>query len=243
MRKIAILQSNYLPWKGVFDMVNQVDTFVFLEDVQYTTRDWRNRNKILTKDGTKWITVSVKNKNKRNQEIYEAEIDKLDDWQRRHLNTFQMNYAKSPYFEQYKWILKDLYIENKWSKISEFNIYVTKLISRELGIKTEFKNSKDLNVTGIKDDKLIKICKKLNATHYLSGPAAKDYIIPEKFKKANIKLDYIKYEYPRYKQLHEPFNHFVTVLDLIFNCGPKASYYIWGWREKKEKGVIDYDTL
>ncbi|MCY6959567.1 WbqC family protein [Clostridium brassicae] len=243
MHKIAILQSNYLPWKGVFDMIHQVDTFVFLEDVQYTEHDWRNRNKIITKDGVKWITVPVNHSNRKGQKIYEAEINDKISWQRKHYNAFELNYAKTPYFKQYRWILEDLYRNKKWSKISDFNIYAIELIAKELGIKTQFINSLDLIAKGTKDDRIIGICKKLNATHYLSGTAAKNYIIPEKFEKANIKLEYIKYEYPRYKQLYGSFNHFVTVLDLIFNCGTKAPYYIWGWREKKEKGVIEYDTL
>lgn len=241
MKKIAILQSNYLPWKGVFDMIHQVDTFVFLEDVQYTERDWRNRNIIKAKDGEKWITVPIKSSNRRGQLICDVELDSSLDWQRKHFNSFQRNYGKAPFFKKYKWILEDFYLNKKWNKISDFNIYATKLLAKELGISTEFIVSTALNVTGIKDDRLIGILKKLNATHYLSGPAARNYIIPEKFKKEGIELEYIRYEYPRYKQLYEPFNHYITVLDLMFNCGPDSPYYIWGWRE--DKGEIEYDTL
>ncbi len=239
MKKIAILQSNYLPWKGVFDMIHQVDTFVFLEDVKYTEHDWRNRNKIQTKDGVKWITVPVNHSKKIDLKIYEAEINDKINWQRKHYNAFQLNYIKAPYFKEYKWILEDLYKNKKWEHISNFNIYAIKLIAKELGIETEFINSVDLNINGIKDDRIIEICKKLNATHYLSSPAAKDYIVPEKFERANIKLEYINYEYPKYKQLHEPYNQFVTILDLLFNCGHNSPYYIWGWR----KGELEYDTL
>lgn len=243
IKKVAILQSNYLPWKGVFDIIHQVDTFVFLEDVQYTEHDWRNRNRIVTKDGVKWITVPINHSNKIGQRIYEAEINDKINWQRKHYNAFQLNYARTPYFKEYNWILEDIYKQKKWDKISDFNIYSTKLIARELGIKTQFVNSLDLKVEGTKDDRIIEICKNLNSTYYLSGPAAKSYINPEKFKDEGIELDYIKYEYPKYKQLHEPFNHYVTILDLIFNCGPDAPYYIWGWREDKNKGEIDYDIL
>lgn len=152
-----------------------------------------------------------------------------------------MNYGKAPFFKKYKWIIEDIYLNNKWTNLSELNIYITKLIARELGIKTEFIVSNSLDVNGTKDDRLIEICKKLGATNYLSGPAAKNYIDPKKFEKEDIKLEYIKYQYPRYKQLYEPFNHYVTILDLIFNVGPDASYYIWGWRE--DKGAIEYDTI
>lgn len=241
MRKIAILQSNYLPWKGVFDIIHQVDTFVFLEDVQYTEHDWRNRNIIKTKEGEKWITIPVKNSNRGGQLIIEAEIDNRSNWQRKHFNSFQMNYGRAPFFKKYKWILEDLYLCRKWDKLSEINIHFIKLIAKELGINTEFVMSTDLNVSGKKDDKIINICKILNASSYLSGPSAKNYIDPNKFQKEEIELEYIKYQYPKYKQLYEPFNHYVTILDLIFNCGPDAPYYIWGWRE--DKGEIEYDTL
>lgn len=232
MKKLAILQPNYLPWKGVFDLIHRVDVFVFLDDVQYTERDWRNRNKIPTIEGATWITVPVKNSNRRGQLIYEAEIDNSVNWQKKHFNSFLMNYAKASYFKEYKWILEDLYLDKKWTKLTELNIYSTKLISEVLGIKAEFINSVDLNSKRSRDDKLIDICKKLNGDYYLSGPTAKAYIDPRKFSNQDIKLDYISYEYPEYRQLHEPFNHHVTVLDLIFNCGPDAPYYIWGWREQ-----------
>lgn len=236
MKKIAILQSNYLPWKGVFDLINRVDVFVFLEDVQYTTRDWRNRNKILTLEGAKWITVPIANKDKRTQLICEAEINNEENWQKKHFNAFQTNYGKAEYYKKYKWIIEDIYLNKSWSKISDLNIYATKLISKELGIKTEFVNSKDLNTSGAKDDKLIEICKKLNCDYYLSGPAAKNYIVNEKFKNNSIELEYMEYEYPNYKQVFDPFNHNVTILDLIFNCGENAPYYIWGGETKKETG-------
>lgn len=241
MKKTAILQSNYLPWKGVFDIIHKVDSFVFLEDVQYTEQDWRNRNIIKTKEGDKWIIVPIKNSNRKGQLICEAEIDNRSNWQRKHYNSFQMSYGRTPFFKKYKWILEDIYLNNKWTNLSEFNIYATKLIAKELKIHTEFIISSSLNVTEKKDDRIINICKKLNANYYLSGPAAKSYIDCSKFEQENIVLDYIKYEYPRYKQLYEPFNHYVTILDLIFNYGPNASYFIWGWRE--DKGEVEHDIL
>ena len=230
MRKIAILQSNYLPWKGVFDIINSVDIFVFLEDVQYTGQDWRNRNKILTSNGPLWITVPIKSKNRRDQLIYQAEICDKYFWQKKHFESFQHSYGKAPFYKEYKWIIEDIYLSRKWKNLSNLNIYTTKLISNVLGIKTKFINSLDLNSKGRKDDKIIDMCKKLNADYYLSGPAARNYIDSQKFKDEKIILDYIKYEYPEYNQLHKPFNHFVTILDLIFNCGDSSSYYIWGWR-------------
>lgn len=226
MNKIAILQSNYIPWKGVFDLINQVDTFVFLEDVQFTKRDWRTRNKIKTPNGEIWLSVPVK-KAPRNTKIYEINISNETDWQKEHYKKIKYSYSKSPYFNEYKWILDEIYLAKQWFNLSEFNIFTTKLISHVLGIKTKFINSLDLGVEGTKDDKLIGICKKLGGTFYLSGPSAKSYIIPDKFKKERIRLAYIVYDYPEYPQLYGEFTHFVSILDVIFHCGSDAYKYIF----------------
>ncbi len=130
MRKIAILQSNYLPWKGVFDMINSVDIFVFFEDVQYTKWDWRSRNKILTSNGPSWITVPIKNRNRRDQLIYQAEICDNYNWQRKHFKSFQINYIKALFYKKYKWIIEDIYLSRKWKKLSNLYIHTIKLISK-----------------------------------------------------------------------------------------------------------------
>lgn len=232
MKKIAILQSNYIPWKGVFDMINMVDEFVFFEDVDYTKRDWRSRNKIPTPNGELWLTVPV-NKAERGTKIMDITINHETDWQRKHYLTISGNYKKAPYYKQYENLLDDFYINHRWESLSEMNIYITKTISKLLGITTSFVNSADLHTSGTKDDKLIEICQKLNATHYLSGPAAKDYIVDEKFKEAKIGLSYIQYNaYPTYKQLYGEFNHYVSVLDVLFNCGPDAPDYIFKGKEE-----------
>lgn len=233
MKKIAILQSNYLPWKGVFDMINQVDVFVFLEDAQYTKNDWRNRNKIMTYKGEPcWISVPIKNTIHHTQfKIHEAMIGTNSAWQRKHHASFTLNYSKARFFKEYKYIIDNIYLNKKWDKLSDLNIYCIKEISAILGIKTAFVNSCDLGCSGIKDDKLINICKSLGADSYLSGLAAKAYIVPDKFKNNNITLEYIKYEYPEYPQLGNKFEHGVTILDLVFNCGSNAYKYIF----KKER--------
>ena len=203
MKKIAILQSNYIPWKGVFDMMNKVDTFVFFEDVDFTKRDWRTRNKIKTSEGEVWLTIPVK-KASRGTKIYEIEISQDENWQEKHYKTITQYYKKAKYFEDYKWLLEKVYLEKKWTNLSEFNIFTNILIAR-----------------------LIEIVKTLKGDYYLSGPAAKDYIVNEKFEKNKIKLAYIKYGYPEYPQINGEFNHFVTVLDVLFNTGKEAVNYIF----------------
>ncbi|MDH5896549.1 WbqC family protein [Vibrio splendidus] len=225
MKKIAILQSNYIPWKGVFDMINQVDTFVFFEDVDYTNRDWRTRNKIRTNSGSKWLTVPVK-KMPRGTKICDIRIANDGKWQKKHKSTISQSYSKAKYFQEYKWILDDIY-DTEWDSLSDFNIYTTKLICDLLGIQCNFVNSKDIESIGVKDDKLISICKSLSADYYLSGPSAKNYIDNDKFEEESIELAYIDYSgYPEYSQVQDDFEHYVSVLDVIFNCGPDSRSHI-----------------
>ena len=230
MKKAAIIQSNYIPWLGYFDIIHDVDIFVFLEDVQYTKNDWRNRNKIKTPKGTEWITVPVLGGI--HQKIFETKIDNSKLWTKKHKQAIHANYAATENYTCYKDDIFEIY-DRKFDTISELNIYAIKKICNLLDIETEFVNSKDLDVSGRKDDRVIEICREIGADYYLSGPAAKDYIENDKFLDACIKLEYKSYEgYPEYKQLWGEFTRYVSVIDLIFNCGEKSPYYIWGWRKK-----------
>jgi hypothetical protein len=225
--KIACIQSSYIPWKGYFDIIHDVDVFVFLDDVQMTKRDWRTRNKIKTPNGTQWLTVPVKGG--RHQLIYEVSISN-SDWQERHLKSLQCNYARAPFFDDYRDLLAWLYGQPH-QNLSEFNRRATRMICDILGVDTEFVNSMDLAPSGTRDDRLIDICQKLGGTAYLSGPSARDYIVDQKFEQAGIELSYKDYSgYPEYSQPWPPFDHYVTILDLLFNCGAESPRYIWGWR-------------
>ena len=227
-RKIAILQPNYIPWKGNFDLINMVDVFVFYDDVQYTVKDWRNRNKIKTPNGELWLSVPVNHKGKRDQLICEALIDTTTDWQSNHFKSIYNNYKKARYFEIYKYLLEDIYLNNKWEKISDLDIFSTKAIAKALGIEVEWFLSSELKQIGEKDgEKVVKICKLLNCNYFINGPSSKPFMNQALFDEAGIELAYMEYNYPEYQQLYPPFNHYVSALDLIFNCGPDARKYIF----------------
>lgn len=226
-RKIAMLQPNYIPWKGVFDLINLVDVFVFYDDVQYTTKDWRNRNKIKTHTGEEWLTVPVKSKGLRNQLICDAVIESTSNWQLKHYKSIYNNYKNAPFFETYAYILEELYLKKKWSHISELNIFSTKLIAEALDIQVIWYKSSELCLTGNKNgEKIVNICNHLDCNYFINGPAAKAYSSTQLFIENNITLDYIVYKYPEYKQQYDPFSHHVSVLDVLFNCGPKAKNMI-----------------
>jgi len=228
MKSVAMLQSNYIPWKGVFDLIHKADVFVFYDDVQFTKRDWRSRNKIPTANGDVWLTVPVLTGGKREQLVCDTMIDTDVNWQQKHYKTLTMNYAKAPFIKDCTRLLQDFYLEKRWNNLSEMNIYMTKYICKTLGIETDFINSKELSATGSKDgEKVIKICKVLGCDHFINGPASKAFMDEEKFANAGVTLEYMEYNYPEYRQLYRPFNHHVSILDLLFMTGPDAPDYIF----------------
>ncbi|MEO8664096.1 MAG: WbqC family protein [Ignavibacteria bacterium] len=226
MKKILITQSNYIPWKGYFDSINMVDEFILYDDMQYTRRDWRNRNQIKTKDGLKWLTIPVEVKGKYFQKINETRISE-NDWGEKHWHTIVHNYSKSKYFNEYKKIFEELYLDYKEDNLSKVNRRFLETVCGILDIKTPMRSSSEFELLDEKTERLVDICKKSGATDYYSGPAAKDYMNEDLFKKENIKVHYFDYSgYPVYEQHHGEFSHSVSILDLIFNEGPDAKKFM-----------------
>ncbi len=229
-KRVAILQSNYIPWKGYFDIIHDVDLFIFYDDLQYTKNDWRNRNKIKTPKGIEWITIPVGAD--ANRLICEVEI-KDPIWQTKHWRTLRQHYAKCPHFTRYQPFFEDVYLGRKWANLSDMNRFLIRYISCNfLNIATEFHDSREYDLSGQKLERLMNLVIKAKADWYVSGPAAKDYIEPSRFADAGIELVWKDYSgYPEYPQRFPPFEHGVSILDLLFNVGPDAPWYIWGWRE------------
>jgi len=226
-KRVAILQSSYIPWKGYFDIINMVDEFILFDDVQYTKRDWRNRNKIKTVKGSQWLTIPVETKSKYEQLICETEIAN-NDWHKKHWSTITFNYGKAPYFKAYKKQLEELYQQcDGVSRLSDVNLLFLRGMCDILKINTPLSWSMDYGGSGSKTDRLVDICTAANADIYLSGPSARDYIDPELFAEKGIELEYIDYsDYKPYRQEFGEFDHFVSVIDLIFNEGAGASQYM-----------------
>lgn len=224
-KKVAILQSNYIPWKGYFDIIDSVDEFIFYDEMQYTKNDWRNRNKIKTQNGLIWLTIPCETKGAIDtfQKICDTKItDKR--WSKKHWNSITNAYAKAPYFKEFKQVFEDLYNEcANEDYLCNINYKFILAINDILGIKTKISFSQDYGLIEGKTERLVDLVQKANGTHYLSGPAAKDYINEDLFKEAGITLEWMDYSgYREYPQLFPPFEHGVSVLDLIFNTGNEA---------------------
>lgn len=226
MKKVIITQSDYIPWKGYFDAINMVDEFIIYDDMQYTKRDWRNRNKIKTPNGLKWLTIPVEVKGKYFQRINETRINDKQ-WNKEHWKTISYNYSKSPYFKEFKSFFEELYLASDEVYLSRINYRFLKAISEMLKIKTNFKWSSEFQLRGNKSEKLLNLCIDTGADVYFSGPAAKSYLDIELFTKSGISVQWFDYsDYPEYNQLYPPFEHGVTILDLIFSVGGNARHYL-----------------
>lgn len=227
MKKIAILQSNYIPWKGYFDIIGLVDEFILYDDMQYTRRDWRNRNMIKTANGPQWLSIPVETKGKFYQKINETKVSDRK-WAQDHWKAIRFAYAKAPFFKEYEPWLSDLYGRaGQMEYLSHINhLFLTEICSR-LGIETKITWSSDYTLVDGKTERLAGLVASAGGDYYLSGPAAKDYIVDEVFGRAGIELAYMDYDgYPEYPQLHGEFTHNVSILDLLLMTGPDAPSYM-----------------
>lgn len=223
MTRVAILQSNYVPWKGTFDLIGSVDDFVVYDSVQFTKNDWRNRNRIKTPQGVQWLTIPVGDSIGRS--IREVRIADPGTgavhWKRLHAN-----YARAGCFAREAGWLEPHFREAPWVTLSTVNRRLLEAVCQRLGIGTRFHDDSVFaagEAAGGPTERLVAICRALGATTYVSGPAAKAYLDEAAFAAAGIALHWFDYAgYPEYPQLWGPFAHDVSILDLLFNLGDGA---------------------
>jgi hypothetical protein len=221
----VILQPGYLPWIGFFDQMNSADVFVIYDDVQYTKHDWRSRNKIKTEAGIKWLSVPVLTKGRHGQLINEAEIKDRRLWQRKHVGSMQYAYSKAPYFKDHFPALKAI-LQNGHKLLMDLNMDLIRYIKNALNISSRIVYSSELKIDGEKTERLVEICKALGTNSYLTGDAAVNYLDIEQFKKNGIAVEFHQYSHPEYPQLHGEFIPYLSIIDLLFNCGPKSKDYL-----------------
>jgi len=226
---VVILQPSYIPWRGYFHQIQKADVFVFYDCVQYDDRGWRNRNKIKTKQGSQWLTIPVNSKGVQTLGTPIKDIRIVGDslWHKKHLAALHLNYARAPFLSDSLPLLEEFYAR-KDDLLADFTCAFTEALARFLGIThTQFVRSSSLPANGAKSDRLLSILTHLGATHYISGPSARDYMELDKFAAAGITVEFMNYGYPEYPQLHGAFDPHVSILDLILNTGTQASSHIW----------------
>jgi hypothetical protein len=225
-KRVAIVQSSYIPWKGYFDLMRRVDEFILYDDAQYTRRDWRNRNVIKTKDGLLWLTIPVEVKGKFHQAIKDVRVSD-PAWSDRHFKSIAAAYARAPFFRCYRDAIEDLYRGAPCPRLSDINRRFLEGLAQLLGITTPISWSMDYDLPEGRVERLVALCRQARATAYLSGPSAKEYIDARLFADAGIDLAFIDYRgYAEYPQLYPPFVHQVSAIDLLLHTGADAPAYM-----------------
>jgi hypothetical protein len=238
VKTIAISQSNYVPWKGFFDLINSVDEFILYDDVQYTRRDWRNRNLIKTPAGLKWLTIPILSKGRFEQKIEETRLLNLD-WTEAHWAEIATNYAKAPFFNSYRSELENLYKSIGETHLSQVNFLFLSALCKMLQIRAPFRWSHEFTAKGDRSERLLAICLEAGASVYYSGPSARDYLDVALFNSADVEIVWMDYTgYPTYRQQYGPFEHCVSVLDLLLNEGPNASHFMKSFTSKQSRNDL-----
>lgn len=240
----VIMQPTYLPWAGYFDMMDTADVFVLFDTVQFEKQAWQQRNRIKSgSDKSIWLTVPVIQN--LGQKIIDVKVNNAQEWTRKHWGTIEQFYRKAPYWKNYSADFAKVY-DRAWTSLPELNITLIELIRGILGIDTVLVRASDRKFCGEKVGLLVNICREFGADVYLSPVRASDYIEEDNvFGPAGIKLLYHRYEHPVYSQQFEGFMPFMSVIDLIFNAGPKALEIIrsgrldYGIEMKKSRVNID----
>ncbi len=222
MIKIAILQPGYLPWLGFFEQVYVSDVFVIYDDVQYDKQGWRNRNRIKTGNGVKWVTVPVNFRFKEYPLTNEVEIDNSVNWKKKHLLTIKQNYSKAPFYKRYINIFEGAY-SREWQYLVDIDLYFITEFARCLGLNNKkIVRSSSLNVRGNRVERLVTFCQIFKANIFYEGAAGRNYINIKDFEAQGIKVEFQDYNHPVYNQLHGDFVPYLSVIDLLFNLGPES---------------------
>ncbi|MEP7145386.1 MAG: WbqC family protein [bacterium] len=232
MKNVVIMQPFYLFLRKHFHLIQRADLYIFMDDVQFVKNSHHNRNRIKTADGLKWLTVPVFHKGRYGQLLKDVKIDNNKNWRKKHWLSIVNNYSKAPYFKMYSDFFEDVYNKD-WEKLTELNIYLIKGISDFLGInKTEFISLSELNISNDNPtQRLIDICEKVQATDYITGTRAKDYIELPLWKKTEVRLNFFEPAYPPYPQQYGEFTDDCSIIDLLFNSGKNSGNYIWNENE------------
>ena len=203
---------------------------MFYDDVQYDKHGWRNRNRVKTANGTIWLTIPVR---ARGNVVESTRINEIrcasKEWGRKHWATLRQSYGRAPHFERYAPLFEEFYSRQE-DRLAELTIDLTRRLAHELGIeRTRFVRSSEFaGIEGTATDRLIALMRAVGADHFISGPTARAYIDEAKLALARVTLEYMRYEYPEYEQLHPPYDAQVSVLDLLFMRGAGAGELIWG---------------
>lgn len=225
-RTVAIVQSSYIPWKGTFDLIGHADELILLDHVQFTRRDWRNRNRVKTAQGPRWLTIPVQVKGRYEQRIDETRVSDRS-WPEQHWRVIEQSYARAERFADHAPALERLFLDTDEELLSRINHRFLTALCELLGIGTTISWSTDYEIHGRRTEALLGLCRQAGASVYLSGPSAAAYLDVGRFEEAGVAVRWMDYAgYQEYPQVHPPFVHEVSVVDLLLCAGTEAPRYL-----------------
>jgi hypothetical protein len=219
---LVVLQPSYLPWLGYFDQMRKADVFVWYDDVQFDKHGWRNRNRMKGPKGPLWLTVPVLHKGRPSQPIKAVEIDNRQPWRRKHLLSVQQLYARAPFADAVLPQFAEI-LGRAWKGLVDLDIATTEWLATELAIETPCYRASQVGIEGDRNGRLVELCRHFQATRYLSGDSARDYVDIERFRAAGVEVAWHSYQHPHYPQLHGDFVPYLSALDLLLNVGRSAA--------------------
>ncbi|EAK0823882.1 hypothetical protein A0Z38_07500 [Campylobacter lari] len=230
--KISIMQPTFMPWLGYFEMINQVDKFIFLDNVQFEKQSWQSRNKIKSQNKELYITLHIQ-KMPLNSKIQDIKLSTNQHFKIKLLKTLKQNYAKSVNFKKYYPSIE--YILLNATNLCQVNIDLIRFFLKILNINTPLYRSSELCLPlKQKDYLIIDICKYFNAKTYLSASGSKTYMNIDLYEKQNIEVVFFEYKHPTYSQIGEVFISHLSIIDFIFNH-PKPQAFFNNHFSKKIK--------
>jgi hypothetical protein len=226
--RVGILQPGYLPWLGFFEQMYKSDVFVLYDDVQYDKQGWRNRNRIKTANGIRWLTVPVIVKSKQHPLVHEVLIENKHNWRKKHFLSIKQNYAKASFYKKYINIFEEAY-SKEWKYLVDIDMYFIEKLVVSLGLENKkLVRSSGLHLEADKTGRLIEICKIFKADIFYEGASGRSYINADHFCRNGIRLEYQDYVHPVYKQLYGAFVPYLSIIDLLFNHGPDSLAVLTG---------------
>jgi hypothetical protein len=214
-------QPVYLPWLGLFHKIALADMFISFDQVQYQPKDWNNRNKIKTPQGLIWLSVPVLRKGYLETTISDIEINNTEPWARKHWKSMKIAYAKAPYFARYADFFEGTYAR-RWESLVELNTYMLRWFLETLGIPVPVRSAGEWKFQGEKSGLVLDMCKQVGASQYIFGALGRDYADVNAFEMAEVKARFQDYDHPVYPQLHGDFVPYLSIIDLLFNCGDES---------------------
>lgn len=228
MSTCAIMQPTYLPWSGYFNLIASVDTFVFLDDVQFEKQSWQSRNRILLSGNEHMLSVPVK-KMSLQTPISDIELPEITTWRGKHWKSLEAAYQKTPGGKVLLDVLNPVYNESRHTHLFELNKDIIIRLARLLQLDTRFIQASDLKCGGERTAHVIRICEALGCDRYLSPQGARDYLESDGFEsQTSIDLVFQSFSPGEYVQLgNKAFASHLSVVDVLANMGVEfAANYV-----------------